>query len=62
MVTYKGWTFTLLGFKRWRVTTPNKAFTFDIIFRNGIRELVERVNLWMEVIEYREYYGITEGA
>ena len=57
MVVYKGWKFTLLGFNRWRVRTPNNAFTFDIIFKDGIRELKERVDLWREVIDHREYYG-----
>lgn len=51
MVRYKGFTFTLLGFKRWKVTTPNKDFTFDIIFKGGIPELIERVEIWREVID-----------
>lgn len=50
MVVYKGWRFTLLGFKRWRVTSPNKSFTFDIIFKDGIKELISRTELWMEVV------------
>lgn len=50
MVMYKGWRFVLLGVKRWRVTSPNKDFTFDIIFKDGIRELISRTDLWMEVV------------
>lgn len=49
MVVYKGWKFTLLGMKRWRVRTPNNCFTFDIILKGGIEELKQRVDLWTEV-------------
>lgn len=56
MVVYKGFIFTLLGFKRWRVQTPNKAFTFDIILKGGVPELMERVNIWREVIDQNDYY------
>lgn len=55
MVIYKGFRFTLLGFNRWRVQTPNKAFTFDIILK-GVPEIVQRVNLWREVIDINDYY------
>lgn len=57
MVLYKGFKFVLLGFNRWRVRTPNNSFTFDIILKGGIEELQERVNIWREVIDHREYYG-----
>ena len=49
MVEYKRWKFIKLGFDRYRVITPNRSFTFDIIIRGGIKEIQERVDLWTEV-------------
>lgn len=49
MIIYKRWKFVKLGFNRYRVTAPDGEFIFDIIIRGGLKEILERVNTWMEV-------------
>lgn len=49
MIEYRRWKFIHLGLDRYRVITPNRSFTFDIIIRGGINEIIERVNIWTEV-------------
>lgn len=53
MVIYRGWKFVLLGFKRWKVWCPpwTNQPDFDIILRDGVKELKARVDHWMEVID-----------
>lgn len=51
MVQYKGWRFVNMGQGNiWRCTSPRKNFSF-LIKLNGVKEIIERVDLWMEVIE-----------
>ena len=55
MVIYKGWLFVNMGQGNiWRCTSPRKNFSF-LIKLNGAKEIRERVDLWMEVIEYDDY-------
>lgn len=55
IVKYKGWTFFYLGLMHWRVLSPRKNFNFCIKFSGGISELVQRVNLWREIIDNDDY-------
>ncbi len=52
MVAYRGWKIVYLGMQRWKVWPPEwyDGPSFAIIFRNGIKELIARVNLWEEVL------------
>lgn len=51
MFIYKGYKCVYLGLKRWRISTPNSVFDFDLIMRGGIPELKERINLWRCIID-----------
>lgn len=51
MVLYKGYRFYYLGLKRWRVSAPDSIYSFDILFKGGIQELMERTDIWKELTE-----------
>lgn len=55
MVQYKGWRFVNIGQGNiWRCASPRKNFNF-LIKLNGVKEIIEHVDLWMEVIEHDAY-------
>lgn len=55
MVLYKGYRFYYLGLKRWRVSAPDSIYSFDILFKGGIQDLMERVNLWRSINDNDTY-------
>lgn len=57
MVIYRGWKFILLGMKRWRVIDPYDECAFDIIFRGGITELIQRVAVWEAIYDNNRIKG-----
>ncbi|MBO7093758.1 MAG: hypothetical protein J6W33_02520 [Spirochaetia bacterium] len=55
MIVYMGYRFYYLGLKRWRVSAPESEYTFDVIFKDGITELMDRAAMWKEVTGRYEY-------
>lgn len=55
MIKYKGFAFFRCKEDYWRVITPNRNFNFVIRFPGGLREMMERVDLWRSIIDNDNY-------